>query len=74
MEGFPILSSMNASPVLDVMLKSRADATATSYMRVMKKFLDWCKSRQISFELPFPLGVVSLDLFEVQQSGSCPLG
>ena len=25
-------------------------------------------SRQISFELPFPLGVVSLYLFEVQQS------
>ena len=59
---------MNASQVLDVMLKSRADATAKSYMRVIKKFLDWCKSRQISFELPFPLGVVSLYLFEIQQS------
>ncbi|CAH3132229.1 unnamed protein product, partial [Pocillopora meandrina] len=52
------------------MLKSRADATAKSYMRVIKKFLDWCKSKQISFELPFPLGVVSLYLFEVQQSCS----
>ena len=39
-----------------------------AYMRVVKKFLDWCKSRQISFELPFPLDVVSLYLFEVQQS------
>ena len=59
---------MNASQVLKVMLKSRADATAKSYMRVIKKLLDWCKSRQISFELPFPLGVVSLYLFDVQQS------
>ena len=51
-----------------MMLKSRADATAKSYMRVIKKFLDWCKSRQIRFDLPFRLGVVSLYLFEVQQS------
>ncbi|CAH3162222.1 unnamed protein product, partial [Pocillopora meandrina] len=49
---------------------TEADATAKSYMRVIKKFLDWCKSKQISFELPFPLGVVSLYLFEVQQSCS----
>lgn len=59
---------MNASQVLDVMLKSRADATTKSYMRVIKTFLDWFKGRQICFELPFPLGVVSLYLFEVQQS------
>ena len=59
---------MNASQVLDVMLKSSEDVTTKSYMRVIKKFLDWCKSRQISVELPFPLGVVSLYLFEVQQS------
>ena len=69
-KGSPVLSSLNANQVLDVMLKSRADATAKSYMRVIKKFLDWCKSKQISFELPFPLGVVSLYLFEVQQSCS----
>ena len=59
-KGSPVLSSLNANQVLDVMLKS--------YMRVIKKFLDWCKSKQISFELPFPLGVVSLYLFKVQQS------
>ena len=69
-KGSPILSSLNANQVLDVMLKSRADATAKSYMRVIKKFLDWCKSKQISIELPFPLGVVSLYLFEVQRSGT----
>ena len=59
---------MDTSQVLGVMLKSRADATAESYVRVIKKFLDWCKRRQISIELPFPIGVVSLYLFEVQQS------
>lgn len=64
-KGSPILSSMNDSQVLDMMLKSRTDGTAKSYMLVIKKFLDWCKSRQISFELPFPLGVVSLYLFAV---------
>ena len=58
-KGSPVLSSLNANQVLDVMLKSRADATAKSYMRVIKKFLDWCKSKQISFELPFPSGVGS---------------
>ena len=30
--------------------------------------MDWCKSRQICMQLPFPLGVVSLYLLEVQQS------
>ena len=35
-----------------------------------KILFDWCKSKQISLELPFPLGVVSLYLFEVQQSCS----
>ncbi|RMX50518.1 hypothetical protein pdam_00024183, partial [Pocillopora damicornis] len=72
-KGSPVLSSLHANQVLDVMLKSRADATAKSYMRVFKKFLDWCKSKQISFELPFPLGVVSLYLFEVQHLDCNPL-
>ena len=30
--------------------------------------MDWRKSRQICRQLPFPLGVVSLYLLEVQQS------
>ena len=51
-----------------MMLKSRADSTAKTYIRVINKFIYWCKSRQISVQLPFPLGVVSLYLFEVQQS------
>ena len=51
-----------------MMFKSRADATAKTYIRVIKTFMDWCKSRQICMQLPFPLGVVSLYLLEVQQS------
>ena len=54
-KGSPILSSMDANQILEVMLKSRADATAKFYMRFIKKFLGWCKSRQISIELPFPI-------------------
>ena len=51
-----------------MMFKSRADATAKTYIHVIKKFMDWCKSGQICMQLPFPLGVVSLHLLEVQQS------
>ena len=67
-KGFQNFSSLSVRQVLDVMFKSRADATAKTYIRVIKKFMDWCKSRQICMQLPFPLGVVSLCLLEVQQS------
>ena len=67
-KGFQNFSSLSVRQVLDVMFKSRADATAKTYIRVIKKFMDWCKSRQIRMQLPFPLGVVSLCLLEVQQS------
>lgn len=59
-KGSPVLSSIDANQILDVMLKSRADATAESYMRVIKKVLDWCKSRQISIELRFPVSYLSI--------------
>ena len=36
------------SLVVHVIRAGRADATAKSYMRVIKKFLDWCKSKQIT--------------------------
>ena len=48
------------------MLKSRADATTKAY--VIRKFLERCKSGRFNMQLPFPLSVVSLYLFEVQQS------
>ena len=59
---------MNVYQVLEVMLKSRADATTKAYVRVIRKFLEWCKSRSLNIQLPFPLSVDSLYLFEVQQS------
>ena len=61
-KGFQKFSSLSVRQVLDVMFKSRADATAKTYIRAIKKFTDLC------MQLPFPLGVVSLYLFEVQQS------
>ena len=57
--------SINFYKVLDVMLKSRADSTTKAYVRVIRKFLDWSKSRHFNMQLPFPLSVVSLYLFEV---------
>ena len=67
-KGFQQFSSINVYEVLNVMLKSRADSTTKAYVRVIRKFLDWSKSRQFNMQLPFPLSVVSLYLFEVQQS------
>jgi len=68
-KGFQECCSINAYEVgLNVMLKSRADSTTKAYVRVITKFLDWSKSRHFNMQLPFPLSVVSLYLFEVQQS------
>ena len=67
-KGFQKFSSINVYEVLDIMLKSRADLTTKAYIRVIRKFLDWSKSRPFKMQLPFPLSVVSLYLFEVQQS------
>ena len=41
-----------------------------AYVCVIRKFLDWSKSRRFNMQLPFPLSVVSLYLFEVQPSGT----
>ena len=57
-KGFQQFSSFNVYEVLEVMLKSRADT----------KFLEWSKSRHFNMQLPFPLSVVFLYLFQVQQS------
>ena len=60
-KGFQQFSAINVYKVLDVMLKSRADSTTKAYVRVM----GWSKSRHFNMQLPFPLSVVSLYLFEV---------
>lgn len=69
-KGFQQFSSINIYEVLNVMLKSRADSTTKAYVRVIRKFLDWSKSRQFNMQLPFPLSVVSLYFFEVKQSSA----
>ncbi|CAH3194424.1 unnamed protein product [Porites evermanni] len=67
-KGFQQFSSINVYEVLEVMLKSRADTTTKAYVRVIRKFSEWSKSRHFNMQLPFPLSVVSLYLFKVQQS------
>lgn len=67
-KSFQQFSSINVYEVLEVMLRSRADTTTKAYIRVIRKFLDWSKSRHFNMQLPFPLRVVSLYLFEVQRS------
>ena len=69
-KGFQQFSSINVYEVLDVMFKSRANSSIKAYVRVIRKFLNWSKSRHFNMQLPFPLGVVSLYLFKVQQSGA----
>ena len=66
-ESFQPFSPVNVYQILEVMLKSRADAITKAYVRVIRKFLEWCKIRHFNMQLPFPLSVVSLYLFEVQQ-------
>jgi len=67
-KGCQQFSSINVYEALNVMLKSRADSTTKAYVRVIRKFLDWSKSRHFNMQLPFPLSVVSLYLIEAQQS------
>ena len=67
-KGFQQFSSINVYEVLEVMLKSRVDTTTKAYVPVIRKFLEWSKSRHFNMQLSFPLSVVSLYLFEVQQS------
>ena len=60
-KGFQQFSSINVYEVLEVMLKSRADTTTKAYVRVIRKFLEWSKSRHFNMQLvTFPLSVVSL--------------
>ena len=42
-----------------MMLKSRADSRVKSYIRVIRKFVDWCKIKLIGIQLPFSVSVIS---------------
>ena len=71
-KGFQQFSSINIYEALHVMFKSRANSSIKAYVRVIRKLLDWSKSRHFNMhmQLPFPLSVVSLYFFKVQQSGA----
>ena len=62
-KGFQQFSSINVYEVLNVMLKSRADSTTKAYVRVIRKLLDWSKSRQFNMQLPFPLPFPLFSIF-----------
>ena len=69
-KGFQQVSSVNVYEALDVMFKSGANSSIKAYVRVIRKLLDWSKSRHFNMQLPFSLSVISLYLFKVQQSGA----
>ena len=76
-KGFQQFCSINVCEVLDVLLKSRANSITKAYVRVIRKFLDWSKSRHFNIQLHFSLSAVSLFsifyilyLLKVQQSGA----
>ena len=50
------------------MSQSRENSTTKAYLRVIKRFLEWCKRKNLSVQLPFPVSTVSLYLFESHQS------
>ena len=54
------------------LLNSRADSTAKKYINEIKKFFVWCRSRQISVQIPFPAPVIALYLFNLDQQLRSP--
>ena len=45
--------------LFNVLLNSRANSTMKKYINKIKKFFVWCKSRQTSIQIPFPVPVVA---------------
>ena len=54
------------------LLASRADSTATKYLKEISKFLLWCRTRKISLQWPFSSSVVALYLFGLDQQLRSP--
>ena len=52
------------------MAQSRSISTAKAYLREIKKFLEWCRTRKLSVQLPFSVCTVSLYLFDIHQSSA----
>ena len=62
----PILPLLNFNQVVEMLLKSRSDATVKGYLRILKKFIDSCRGKQIPLQLPFSVGIVSLYILKVK--------
>ena len=58
--------------LFSVLLNSRANSTATKYINEIKKFFVWCRSRQISVQIPFSAPAVALYLFNLDQQLRSP--
>ena len=65
---FLVSSPPNFRQILSVMLQSRASSTTKAYLRVIKRFLERCKTKKLVVQLPFSVSTVSLYLFENHQS------
>ena len=64
----PVFVFNHFDQIVRVMAQSRSTSTTKAYLQVIKKFLEWCKSRKLSVQLPFSVSTVSLYLFEIHQS------
>ena len=58
--------------LFSVLQNSRANSTAKKYINEIKKFFVWCRSRQISVQIPFSAPVVGLYLFNLDQQIRSP--
>ena len=58
--------------LFSVLLNSRANSTAKKYINEIKTFFVWCRSRQISVQIPFSALVVALSLFKLDQQPRFP--
>lgn len=54
------------------LLASRADSTVKKYLKEINNFLQWCRARKVSLQLPFSSSVVALYLFGLDQQLRSP--
>ena len=63
----PSALRLDRNSLFNVLLNTRANRTAKKYIDEIKRFSVWCKSRQISIQISFPVSVVALYVFNVDQ-------
>jgi len=59
---FLVSSPPNFRQIVSVMLQSRANSTTKAYLRVIRRLLEWCKSKKLIVQLPFSVRRVSFYL------------